>query len=436
MQTSKTATAKRVLTALLALMLVFSLSACQGNNVSSAGGSSQAASGSTPAGDSQDPIKVAAFFSLSGANADAGMRDKEGTDLAVEYINNNGGIKSMGGRKLEIVYGDMMSDVSQAKAVTERVLADKKIVAAVGVGGSAYAVPQLPIMEKNEIPYILMGTAASLTEEGFEYLFRVTAYGGATGSFGQMQVQFLQWLNEQYGANTSKVAIVYENSDFGISIADSNRTMIEAANMEVVYEESYPVGMTDASALVANMKNSGAEAVLIASFPQETKMIINAMKSINYSPVIIGGGAGFNFPETAAAMGDDVIGLTSVTMSNWDTLSVQDNPELKKIPEAYREKYGVFMCEHAISAYANIMILADALERAATTEGPALRDAIRATDIPTTQARGNVKFDEVGNNVNAVPVIVQWQKLEDGTLATCTVFPREDASREYLYIEN
>ena len=424
---------KKLVSLMLVFAFVLALAACGAPQATPTPATNDPASAAPEANNSEETIKIAAFYSLSGANADAGLRDKEGTDLAVQHINENGGIASLGGRKLEIVYGDLLSDVSQAKAVTERTIANGDIVAAVGVGGSAYAVPQMPILEKNEIPYVLMGTAANLTTEGYQYIFRVTAYGGAAGSFGKMPVKFLQWLNEEYGDNTTKVAIVYENSEFGISLADSNRAMIgEYADMEVVYEESYPVGMTDASALAANMKNSGAEAVLISSFPQETKMLINAMRDINYFPAIVGGGAGFNFPEMAAAMGEDVVGLTSVTMSNWDSASVQNNPDLKSIPEAYKEQYGVFMCEHAISAYANIMIVADALERAGATDGPSLNAALRETDLATTQARGNVQFDEVGNNVNAVPVIVQWQKMEDGTFATVTVYPREDATREYL----
>ena len=134
-------------------------------------------------------------------------------------------------------------------------------------------------------------------------------------------------------------------------------------------------------------------------------------------------------------MGDDVVGLTSVTMSNWDSANVQNNPDLRSIPEAYKEQYGVFMFAHAISACANIMIVADALERAGSSDGPALNAALRETDLTSTQARGNVQFDAVGNNVNAVPVILQWQKMEDGTYATVTVYPREDATHEYLRMQ-
>lgn len=432
---------KKTVAVLTVAAMAASLAACSGSSGTTTATDTQAASSdgdseassegeSADSGDSQETIKIAAFFNMSGANADAGLRDKEGTDLAIEDINNAGGIKALGGRKLEVVYGDTLSDVSQAKAVTERVLADESIVAAVGVGGSAYAAPQLPIIEKNKIPYILFGTSASLTEQGYQYIFRTTSYGGDTGLFGKAQVQFLEWLEENQGINATKVGIIYENSDYGISLAESNRTQVEEAGFDVVYEESYPIGLTDASALVANCKSSGAEAVFISSFPQEAKMITNAMKSINYFPVIVGGGGGFLFPEYATALGDDVEGSVSVASSSFDCQTVL-NSDYSDVPERYKEKYGVFMCEHAVTAYNNIIILADALERAGTTDREALTQAIRETNLMTMQAGGPVQFDEVGNNVNAVPVIVQWQKQDDGVYEAVTIWPESEATAEY-----
>lgn len=378
-----------------------------------------------------ETIKIAAFYNMTGANADTGIRDKEGTDLAVKYINDNGGIKSLGGAKLEIVYGDMLSDVSQVKAVTERVLNDEKIVAAVGVGGSAYAAPQLPILEKAKLPYVLFGTAYNLTEQGYNYLFRWSPYGGEGGTFTKTQVEFLQYLDEDLGFDTTKVGIVYENSDFGISLAEGNKALVEAAGFDVVYEESYPIGLTDASSLVANLKNSGAEAVFISSFPQELKLIMNGMKSINYSPAVIGGGGGFLFPEFATSMGDDVVGITSVSILNWDTQTMQAS-DYKDVPQTYLDTYGAFMCEHSLCSYTNIIILADALERAGSTDGEALKDALNETNLLTPQASGPITFNEIGNNPDAVPVIVQWQKMEDGTLIPVSIYPENEAAGEYI----
>ena len=425
---------KKTVAVLTVAAMAASLAACSGSSSgTTTAADTQAASSegeSADSGDSQETIKIAAFFNMSGANADAGLRDKEGTDLAIEDINNAGGIKALGGRKLEVVYGDTLSDVSQAKAVTERVLADESIVAAVGVGGSAYAAPQLPIIEKNKIPYILFGTSASLTEQGYQYIFRTTSYGGENGLFGKAQVQFLEWLEENQGIEATKVGIIYENSDYGISLAESNRAQVEEAGFEVVYEESYPIGLTDTSALVAICKSSGAQAVFISSFPQEAKMITNAMKSINYFPVIVGGGGGFLFPEYATALGDDVEGSVSVASSSFDCQTVLDS-DYSDVPERYKEKYGVFMCEHAVTAYNNIIILADALERAGSTDSEALTQAIRETNLMTMQAGGAVQFDEVGNNVNAVPVVVQWQKQDDGAYEAVTIWPESEATAEY-----
>ena len=423
----------RIFSLAMIVAMLLALGACGGTPAATPTPAAPAQGGTEPSAapaENLEPIKVVAFFNMSGGGADTGMRDKEGTDLAVKYINDNGGIASLGGRPIEVVYGDLLTDVSQAKAVTERVLADPSIVAALGVGGSAYAAPQLPILEKAKIPYILFGTADHLTQQGYQYLFRWTPFGGDKGTFTKTQVDFLLYLNE-LGYNSTKVGIVYENSDFGISLASGNKTLVEAAGLDLVYEESYPLGLTDASSLVANLKNSGAEAVFINSFPAELKLIMNSMKSLNYSPAVIGGGGGFLFPEFATSMGDEVIGITSASMLNWDTQTMQASA-FKDVPQTYYETYGEFMCEHSLSAYTNIIILADALERAGSTESEALRDALRKTNILTPQSSGAVTFNEVGDNMNAIPVIVQWQKNDEGKLLPVSIFPEHEAGGEFV----
>lgn len=431
---------KKVMSLVLIGAVFGSLAACDGSNKSADTEKKEtvkeeAETETTDTGDdSEETIKIAAFYNMSGANADTGVRDKEGTDLAVKMINEAGGIKALGGRKLEIVYGDTLSDTAQAKAVAERVLASGDIVAAVGVGGSAYAAPQLPIFEKNKIPYLLFGTAASLTEQGYSYVFRVSSYGGENGLFGKAMVDFLSWMQEEQGIDTSKVAIIYENSDYGISLAESNREQVEEAGFDVVYEESYPIGLTDASSLVANCKSNGAQAVFVSSFPQECKLITSAMKSIDYSPIVVGGGGGFLFPEYANTMGDDVEGSVSVAITNFDCQTVV-NSDYSDVPALYEETYGTFMCEHSVCSYNNIIILADALERAGSTDGEALAKALRETNIETLQPAGAIEFDEVGNNVNAVPVVVQWQRREsDQTFVPVTIWPESEASAEFVPI--
>ena len=159
-------------------------------------------------------------------------------------------------------------------------------------------------------------------------------------------------------------------------------------------------------------------------------MITNAMKSIDYFPIVVGGGGGFLFPEYATALGDDVEGSVSVASSSFDCQTIQ-NGDYKDVPARYKEKYGVFMCEHAVTAYNNIIVLADALERAGSTDGDALAQAIRETNIMSMQSGGIIEFDEVGNNKNAVPVIVQWQKQDDGAFEAVTIWPESEATAEY-----
>ncbi len=94
-------------------------------------------------------LKSLRLSMYQGSGADAGVLNMNGAQLAIDNINEAGGIQSLGGKKLELVVGDTMSDTSQAKAVCERVMADHSIVAGIGIGGSSYTIPMMPVFEKD-----------------------------------------------------------------------------------------------------------------------------------------------------------------------------------------------------------------------------------------------------------------------------------------------
>ena len=147
---------KKLLAILLAMTMVLGLAACASKTETPSNDSQQTTtstetSTSTESTDSSEApatIKIGGFFNFSGANADTGILDGDGAQHAIDFINENGGIKSLGGAKLELVKGDTMSDSSQAKAVAERVISENPdMVAAVGAGGSGYSVAMGTVFE-------------------------------------------------------------------------------------------------------------------------------------------------------------------------------------------------------------------------------------------------------------------------------------------------
>jgi len=373
-------------------------------------------------------IKIAALFPLSGAGADNGQQNLNGCELAVEHINEAGGIKALDGAKLELVTGDLMSDTNQCKTVAERLMQDSSIIAATGASASSYVLPMLPVFEKVRTPFITAQVAPAITNQGYQYVFETTAIATENG---KVQVDFINFLNDDHKMGLEKIGIIYENTEYGQSNAESAVALAEEAGLEIVFNESFPAGIADSSSLIANLKKSGAQVVIPSCYTQDAKTLFNSMKSMNYNPVIIGGGSGFLYPAFANELQDAVEGITSSASGSWDTKNIQDNEAFRQVPEKYKVKYNEFMTEQALASYNIIWLIAQALEECGSTDKNVLRDTIRDMNIETMVVGGELAFDETGYNTNAYAIINQWQKQEDGTYLPRTVFPKEAATSEY-----
>lgn len=429
---------KKLVSLLLSLVLVVSLLSACGSDSGDSNidvtnqntGTSEESANSEESADTET-IKVGAIFPITGGNADQGIFNVDGCNLAIKHINDNGGIKSMNGAKLELVVYDNMSDPDQAKAVAERMLNENPdIVAVTGAAASSYVLPMLPVFEKAKIPFLTAQVSESITNQGYEYAFRI----GSTGaSFSGISVQFLEWLNETYDLGLKKVAIVHEDTEWGISNTAGAVAAIEesTSGLEIVYNESFPANSADLSNVVVGLMNSGAEVVFPTCYTQDAKLLFNTMKTMNYDPVIIGGGGGFLYPSFAEELGDVVDGVLSVTGHNYDIQSIVEDEFLSTIGEDFENEYGYFMPEQGVASYGGIYLMAKALEEAGTTNTEAVKDAIRALEVTTVAPGSPVKFDETGANVNAHAVMTQWQKGEDGVYRTRSVFPAEDAAVEF-----
>jgi branched-chain amino acid transport system substrate-binding protein len=371
-------------------------------------------------------VNIAFLNPLSGSNADAGAQDLNAAKLAVEDINKAGGIKALGGATVNLIIADTTSDPKDAASTAQRIFSLNKVAGAVGTGISGLTLPILPIAERAGVPIITNSISDQITAQGYKYTFELTPKGS---QFGKTQVAFLKTLNEKYNLGITKVAVVYENSGYGVSTASSIKDIAAAAGLDLVLYEAYPHGFTDASSLVTKIKAAGAQALFPVAYTTDAKLIINTMKQMNVHPVIIGGGAGFLWPAFATEMGDAVNGFVSVASWNWDSKCISDVPALAAITQRYEQEYGGFMTEHAGPTYLAVRMLAQAMEQAKSADPVMVRNALATLDnkqIGGFVQPGDVKFDATGWNSLVHPVMVQWQ---DGKPRT--VFPVEDAVRQF-----
>lgn len=374
-------------------------------------------------------VKIALIAAMTGTNAMIGHYQSEGAQYMVDKINEAGGIKSLNGAELELVIGDLQSDASLAKSVTESVCEDPDVVAITGATSSTYVLAMLPVIEKIGIPMVTANGAAGICEQDCNYIFQTSAKAPV---MSRVQVDYLKYLKEEYNYDTDKVAILYRDDDFGVSNAEATKTLVGDAGFEIVYNEAFPTTISDASSLVANAKNSGAGVLFLTAEAESSKLIIDAMNSINYHPVIIGSASGFTLPTFAKELGDYCVGMSSAAIFAYDCANIVQNEVLNGYVEEFYSEYGYYPIEGTLYEMSHILIIADALERCGSTDRDVLRDAISQTSLDVMNPGGTMQFDETGASKNSTYIVYQWQKNDKGEYVQTCVFPIEYKTGEFL----
>lgn len=368
-------------------------------------------------------IKIALINALSGTSSEAGNLELQAAQMAIEKINAAGGIQSMGGAQLELVSYDYTSDANNTKSVVERVLSSEDVVAGVGGTTSGLLLPTLSVWESYEIPIVTENNAPDLTSQGYEYVFSVHCRGTEVGT---KSVEFIEWLKTK-GYDLNKAAIIYENSAKGISSAEGARSYCEQVGLEIVYDESHPNTITDVTSIVTAAKKAGAEVCFVYTLDQVSKLITTTMKDLSYNPITLSSNT---TPSFYKALGDASNGI--LCGANWfpTNAAVVNNPEYKALMDEYEERYGMFIDQCGGGVYSSVMIIAQALEACASTDGATLKDTIASGTWKVLLGDGEITFNEKHESVGTYAVIGQWQ---DGHIVT--VYPESAASGEFKIYE-
>jgi branched-chain amino acid transport system substrate-binding protein len=374
-------------------------------------------------------VEIALFVCLSGPAADLGTMSRDGAILAAEDVNQAGGIKALGGAKLKLVVADVTSTVAQGPSVVERTLSTQKISGAIGFGMSQMTLTCLPVLEKAQVPLTTSSISDKITSQGYKYVFQIAPKGS---HFGASQVKFLTYLKNKYKFPITKVGFVYENTAYGTSTAGGLKETAEKEGYKIGLFEAYDAKFTDASPLVNKIKASGVEVIFPVSYTTDAELIISTMQAMRVNPMLIGGGAGFIWPDIYKSLGDKINGVFSVGSWSWDSKNIMSDSYRKSVVERYRKRFGTFMPEQAGEHYAMVWTLKEALENAKSTDSKKVRESLAAMEITSGPAAlmqpGKIKFDETGWNKYVYPTMIQWQKGDPRT-----VYPEEAATNDVVW---
>jgi branched-chain amino acid transport system substrate-binding protein len=366
-----------------------------------------------------EPVNIGALYPTTGSFAQIGQGCVNAAKLAVQMVNDAGGIKSLGGAKLNLIVSDVQSDTTVTRTETDRLISGNKLSAIHGCFASALTLIASEVAERAKVP-LLTGSSSDQLNKGRHYTF--TPFARAS-QFAQAQLQMAKLVSEQ-----PKVAVLFENTAFGTSTSNGLREQAAGEGAEIVLFEPYSAGLTDASPLINKVKSSGANMLFPVSYLNDLILIIRGIKQVDLKIAVNGGSGGFVIPDFYKNVGDLVEGLLGVAHWNHDI-----NTDAQRVNAVFQKQYGEFLFEYAGGLVAQTFMIADALERAGSADPEKVRDAIAALDVSQGYAAmcpgGRVKFGPDGKNIYAHPVGVQWQHAD-----LATVFPKEDARASLVKI--
>jgi branched-chain amino acid transport system substrate-binding protein len=379
-------------------------------------------------GHADDTVTIGAIYRLSGPAAAADAR--AAIETAAEILNApHPGLKSLplgagrglprlGGAKLAVIFGDDLGNVSVAQSQALRLIRGDRVAALVGAGAAATTLAASAVAERAGVPFLVPDAEApQITGRGFKWLFRTTPLAA---DFARLYAQFLTEL-KQGGRKLDTVAIAAANNPEGSAAAATLRDALQAAGFTVA-EIGYPPNTTDLSASVAQLRDKAPAAAIVVADAPDARLFITTMNTLGYKPpVLIGDDRGFSGPGFVAASGNLAQGL--IDRSAW-SIGKPDSPTAI-VNALYRAKSGRDIDGTAARIIQGVLVLADAIERAGSTDPAAIRDALRATDLKPGQlivGYDGVKFDDSGQNTLGASYLVQLQGK-----AYATVWPAESA---------
>lgn len=361
-------------------------------------------------------VNIGVIQPLSGANAQFGINSRNGIELVADAINATGGIKALGGAKINLVVSDATSNTTAASAAAQRLITQSELTAILGAFGSSLALAISEVTARADIPFLTDSFADEITGRGLESVFQVTPKASVTG---RAQVNYTLAIAEAAGSKIEKLAIMYEDTAYGTAQSRGLRRAAKDAGVEVVMDEPYPFGITDAAPLIDKLRASGAQAVFPVSYLNDSLFIIRTMRQQRITIPAIGGAAGYVIPDFEKGLGEFAEGVFSISPTNYDLAPALTDP--------FRKRFGYFMVHEAIEHAVALDVLVQAIERAKSAKPKAVTQALHGGRFEDAWAKampgGVVQFDQAGLNTPAVPIMVQWRNME-----LVTVWPKDFAT--------
>ena len=402
---------KKLVALLLALAMVFSLTACGGSEETTAAAEEEettaAAEEETEAAETQaeeteaaqeatgEPIKIGFFAPITSAAASAdGESTRDSVEAAVELLNAAGGIN---GRPVELVIEDDQLDTAQAQSIAEKFAADDSIVAVISGSYSGPTRVAAPIFQQaGKVMVSAYAVHPDVVNAG-DYIFsqsfpgKVQATAAAYYAVNDLQAK--------------KIAIIGVDLDFGTEQAAAFKSYAEANGAEIVFEQMVAISDNEFASIITQVKALEPDLIYLPNYYGHAAEILKQCKQQGLECQVLGceGADSWQFFETA---GDNAEGFIITTNLNRDSADEATQAYMA----LYTEKTGRVPDMTGASAYDAIQILFEALKAVGPDDSAALRDYIAGMTNVETVTGNLIRYTSAGSAMKAVQV----QQVQNG----------------------
>ncbi|WP_428535207.1 ABC transporter substrate-binding protein [Rhodopila sp.] len=376
-------------------------------------------------------VKIAMLMPLSGPWARQGILERMGARLAVDDVNNAGGIKSMGGAKLKLVEYDTQDSAEKAKDAAQRMVAQEPdLVGGFGCWLSTFTLAATEVTERAALPWLTLSYSDLITGRGFKHVFQSSPTADRQAE--EELPMIMEIAQKASGKKPTKVAFLGDNTASSVSFMKPMRDHeAKDQGLKIVADEVYTPPLTDATTLVQHIRSVRPDFVVLQSTNvPDDKLLVDKFAEFNLKSdrlPKIGSGGHWAVPELLKNAGPENLEGIMVGLANWPGKN-QADLEKRFIARTGEPWFG----HDSIFGYVHVLILKEALERTGVADRHKVNEAIHALDMTTGPALffpdGHLKYDAAGRRVGAKLCVVQWRDAKP-----VPVYPASIATREVLW---
>jgi branched-chain amino acid transport system substrate-binding protein len=356
-----------------------------------------------------DTIILGAAVSLTGTYSTNGKNTKDGYELAVRHVNENGGVK-VGGKsyKLKVVYYDDESTPARAAQLAERLINQDGVKYMLGPYSSGVTEAVVPVTEKYKIPMVEgNGAALSLFDKGYKYLFATLS---TTEYYLKSAVALMAEKAPEIGKKPSQVtiAMAFENDPFSRDVRAGVVEDAKTFGMKIVIDDKLPPQINDMSATLTKVKALKPDLLVVSGHAKGASLVVRQTNEMKIRTPMMAT-THCDSAKVAETMPAESEGF--LCSSQWDR-SLKYSDKWFGQAEDYAQLFDKVLHYappyQAAESTAAVLVFVDAFERCGCFEPEKLRNALAATDMQTFY--GHIKFDKTGKNIAKPMILYQVQE--------------------------